>query len=68
MSIHVASRQLRPATISKRFGSDAVQVLGGHGYIMDHPVEKWMRDARTLGVIDGLEFDHEAELVSADLV
>lgn len=28
--------------------SDAVQILGGHGYIQDHPVEKWMRDARTL--------------------
>lgn len=28
--------------------SDAVQVLGGHGYIQDHPVEKWMRDARSL--------------------
>lgn len=28
--------------------SDAVQILGGHGYIQDHPLEKWMRDARTL--------------------
>lgn len=26
--------------------TDAVQVLGGHGYVQDHPVEKWMRDAR----------------------
>jgi len=33
---------------SVRVTSDAVQVLGGHGYIQDHPVEKWMRDARTL--------------------
>lgn len=37
--------------------SDAVQVLGGHGYLWDHPVEKWMRDARTLGLVDGLFFD-----------
>jgi alkylation response protein AidB-like acyl-CoA dehydrogenase len=28
--------------------SDALQILGGHGYIQDHPLEKWMRDARTL--------------------
>ena len=34
--------------------SDAVQVLGGHGYLWDHPVEKWMRDARTLSLVDGL--------------
>jgi alkylation response protein AidB-like acyl-CoA dehydrogenase len=26
----------------------AVQLLGGHGYLKDHPVEKWMREARTL--------------------
>lgn len=45
--------------------SDAVQVLGGHGYLWDHPVEKWMRDARCLGLVDGLEFDDAAELVGA---
>jgi acyl-CoA dehydrogenase len=29
-----------------RFVTDsAVQLLGGHGYVQDHPVEKWMRDA-----------------------
>ncbi|MBI3181061.1 MAG: acyl-CoA/acyl-ACP dehydrogenase [Myxococcales bacterium] len=26
----------------------AVQLLGGHGYLKDHPVEKWMREARAL--------------------
>jgi alkylation response protein AidB-like acyl-CoA dehydrogenase len=31
-----------------RTTTDAVQILGGHGYVQDHPVEKWMRDARTL--------------------
>ncbi|NHM29232.1 acyl-CoA dehydrogenase family protein [Neobacillus terrae] len=30
-----------------RFVTDsAVQLLGGHGYVQDHPVEKWMRDAQ----------------------
>ena len=24
----------------------AVQVLGGHGYIRDHPVELWLRNGR----------------------
>lgn len=47
--------------------SDAVQVLGGHGYLWDHPVEKWMRDARTLGLVDGLFFDEDAELASTVL-
>jgi alkylation response protein AidB-like acyl-CoA dehydrogenase len=33
-------------------GDDGVQILGGHGYIRDHPVEKWFRDAVTLSVFD----------------
>jgi alkylation response protein AidB-like acyl-CoA dehydrogenase len=35
-----------------RCGDDGVQVLGGHGYIRDHHVEKWFRDAVTLSVFD----------------
>jgi len=31
----------------------AVQLLGGHGYTRDHPVEKWMRDARALSLLWG---------------
>ena len=30
--------------------SSAVQILGGAGFVQDHPVEKWMRDARTLAL------------------
>lgn len=33
-------------------GDEGVQVLGGHGYIRDHPVEMWFRDAVTLSVFD----------------
>jgi alkylation response protein AidB-like acyl-CoA dehydrogenase len=29
-----------------------VQVLGGHGFIREHPVEMWYRHARTLSVLD----------------
>jgi acyl-CoA dehydrogenase len=32
----------------------AVQVLGGHGYIREHPVEKWMREARSFSFLSGL--------------
>lgn len=31
---------------------DAVQVLGGHGFITDHPVERWYRVAATIAAID----------------
>ena len=32
---------------------NGVQVLGGHGFIREHPVELWFRSARTLGVLEG---------------
>jgi alkylation response protein AidB-like acyl-CoA dehydrogenase len=32
----------------------AVQILGGHGYIREHPVERWMRNGRGLSVFPGL--------------
>ena len=32
---------------------NGIQVLGGHGFIREHPVEMWFRNARTLGVLDG---------------
>lgn len=32
----------------------AVQVLGGHGYIRDFPVELWLRNARGFAVLEGL--------------
>jgi alkylation response protein AidB-like acyl-CoA dehydrogenase len=30
-----------------------VQILGDHGFMQDYPVEKWMREARTLGLLCG---------------
>jgi alkylation response protein AidB-like acyl-CoA dehydrogenase len=33
---------------------NGVQVLGGHGFIREHPVEMWYRNARTLSVLEGL--------------
>jgi alkylation response protein AidB-like acyl-CoA dehydrogenase len=32
----------------------AVQILGGHGYIREHPVELWMRNARGIATLNGL--------------
>lgn len=32
----------------------AVQTLGGHGYIREHPVERWLRNARGFAVFEGL--------------
>jgi acyl-CoA dehydrogenase len=32
---------------------DAVQVLGGQGYMREHPVEKWVRDAKIFQIFEG---------------
>lgn len=32
----------------------AVQALGGHGYIREHPVELWMRNGRGIAMLNGL--------------
>jgi alkylation response protein AidB-like acyl-CoA dehydrogenase len=34
-------------------GSDGVQLLGGHGYVKEHPVERWYRDLRAGGLMEG---------------
>jgi alkylation response protein AidB-like acyl-CoA dehydrogenase len=32
---------------------EGVQMLGGHGYLRDNPVEMWYRDTRTVSVLEG---------------
>jgi acyl-CoA dehydrogenase len=42
------------AQASLTIADNAVQVLGGHGYIREHPVELWLRNARGFAIFDGL--------------
>lgn len=36
-----------------RVTTDAVQLLGGHGYTAEHPVERMMRDAKSIQIFEG---------------
>ena len=38
-----------------RVTTDAVQVLGGYGYIDDYPVERMMRDAKITQLYEGTQ-------------
>lgn len=49
-SLELASAQSHALEAVFFVTNSAVQVLGGAGYVQDHPVEKWMRDAKTLSV------------------
>jgi acyl-CoA dehydrogenase len=33
---------------------DALQTLGGHGYIREHPVEMWLRNGRGFSTFEGM--------------
>lgn len=39
--------------MAMRVTTDAVQIFGGYGYMRDHPVEKYMRDAKINQIWDG---------------
>ncbi len=53
---------VKEAYLAKIFSDDmvmrvtdgGVQVLGGHGYIREHPVELWLRNGRGFATFDGL--------------
>jgi alkylation response protein AidB-like acyl-CoA dehydrogenase len=34
-------------------GTDGVQLLGGHGFVKEHPVERWYRDLRAIAIMEG---------------
>jgi alkylation response protein AidB-like acyl-CoA dehydrogenase len=42
------------AEYGMQIGSSGVQLLGGHGYVKEHPVERWYRDLRAAGVMEGV--------------
>ncbi|MEW6201415.1 MAG: acyl-CoA dehydrogenase family protein, partial [bacterium] len=52
----------KEAYLAKRYAADmvmkvtdrAVQVLGGHGYIREHPVEMWFRNGRGFAALEGM--------------
>lgn len=43
--------RLLAAEKSMKIGNDGVQVLGGHGFTKEHPVERWYRDLRSVAVM-----------------
>lgn len=36
---------------SMKIGNDGVQIIGGHGYTKEHPVERWYRDLRAIAIM-----------------
>lgn len=50
----IAYARALTARHATRIGSDGVQMLGGHGFTTEFPHERWYRDLRAAGVLDGV--------------
>jgi alkylation response protein AidB-like acyl-CoA dehydrogenase len=48
-----ARAKLYASQVANEVTYDAVQVLGGYGYMKDHPVERYYRDARVTEIYEG---------------
>jgi alkylation response protein AidB-like acyl-CoA dehydrogenase len=48
-----AMAKLYASDVAMRVTTDAVQILGGYGYMRDYPVERMMRDAKVTQVFEG---------------
>lgn len=52
-SREIALARKLTAEYGMKIGTDGVQMLGGHGFVKEHPVERWYRDLRAIGVMEG---------------
>ncbi|GIE98676.1 acyl-CoA dehydrogenase family protein [Paractinoplanes rishiriensis] len=52
-SVEAAKAKLFATDVAMKVTTDAVQVLGGYGYVADHPAERWFREAKVLQIVEG---------------
>jgi alkylation response protein AidB-like acyl-CoA dehydrogenase len=52
-SVEAAKAKLFATDAAMRVTTDAVQVFGGYGYVEDFPVERYMREAKVLQIVEG---------------
>ncbi|WP_281898714.1 acyl-CoA dehydrogenase family protein [Phytohabitans aurantiacus] len=52
-SAEAAKAKLFATDMAMKVTTDAVQVMGGYGYVQDHPVERYMREAKVLQIVEG---------------
>jgi alkylation response protein AidB-like acyl-CoA dehydrogenase len=51
--IEAAKAKLFASDVAMRVTTEAVGVLGGYGYVTDHPLERYMREAKALQIVEG---------------
>jgi len=53
--------------VAMKVTTDAVQVMGGSGYMKEYPVEKMMRDAKILQIFEGAN-QIQRNVIALDMV
>ena len=48
-----AMAKMFASDVAMKVATDAVQILGGYGYMQDYPAEKYMRDAKITQIYEG---------------
>jgi alkylation response protein AidB-like acyl-CoA dehydrogenase len=50
---HAAMAKLKASSVAMRVADHAIQIHGGAGYMTDHPVERYFRDAKLMEIGEG---------------
>ena len=53
LKFYSASSKCLASDVAMKVTTDAVQILGGYGYVSDYPVERMMRDAKLTQIYEG---------------
>jgi butyryl-CoA dehydrogenase len=48
-----AMAKMYASDVAMKVSTDAVQIMGGYGYMKDYPAEKFMRDAKITQIYEG---------------
>ena len=51
--LYASMAKLKATDTAMKVTTDAVQILGGVGYTAEYPVERFMRDAKVLQIVEG---------------
>ena len=62
-----AMAKLFASDVAMKVTTDAVQILGGYGYMRDYPVEKMMRDAKITQIYEGTN-QIQRNVIGLDLI
>lgn len=62
-----AMAKLFASDVAMKVTTDAVQILGGYGYMRDYPVEKMMRDAKITQIYEGTN-QIQRNIIALDLI